>query len=262
MVTYQAPGVYVQEVPSGSRPIEGIGTSVAAFVGFTEKGPRRTRGARHELDAVPGDVRRVHPLVHAAGRVRLLHERRRQLLCHPHRRRGRQDARPPRVARTLPRRRSRCASPRRCRAPRATTSVSRVEDQPAPAPPAPPAGSDGAPAADAPPPPEAPESGGRFRITVRAPGYPPESFEDLSLSRTDPRYVVDVVNAETGGSILIMRRGPAATRCEHRQPRPAGRHVQPHGGAEPVTAVSPSDFQGDVARREGIDGLEVSTTSR
>ena len=39
MVTYQAPGVYVQEVPSGSRPIEGIGTSVAAFVGFTEKGP-------------------------------------------------------------------------------------------------------------------------------------------------------------------------------------------------------------------------------
>ena len=39
MATYQAPGVYVEEVPSGSRPIEAIGTAVAAFVGFTEKGP-------------------------------------------------------------------------------------------------------------------------------------------------------------------------------------------------------------------------------
>src|SRR5689334_17099474 len=37
--TYQAPGVYVEEVPGGSRPIEGVGTSVAAFVGFAEKGP-------------------------------------------------------------------------------------------------------------------------------------------------------------------------------------------------------------------------------
>jgi hypothetical protein len=34
--TYGAPGVYVEEVPSGSMPIEGVGTSVAAFVGFTQ----------------------------------------------------------------------------------------------------------------------------------------------------------------------------------------------------------------------------------
>lgn len=34
--TYGAPGVYVEEVPSGSKPIEGVGTSVAAFVGFTQ----------------------------------------------------------------------------------------------------------------------------------------------------------------------------------------------------------------------------------
>ena len=39
MVSYQAPGVYVEEIPSGSRPIELAGTAVAAFVGFTEKGP-------------------------------------------------------------------------------------------------------------------------------------------------------------------------------------------------------------------------------
>jgi len=36
---YLSPGVYVEEVDKGAKPIEGAGTSVAAFVGFTEKGP-------------------------------------------------------------------------------------------------------------------------------------------------------------------------------------------------------------------------------
>ncbi|MCL1869473.1 MAG: phage tail sheath subtilisin-like domain-containing protein [Promicromonosporaceae bacterium] len=39
MATYLSPGVYVEEVESGSRPIEGVGTSVAAFVGLAAKGP-------------------------------------------------------------------------------------------------------------------------------------------------------------------------------------------------------------------------------
>lgn len=38
MPTYQSPGVYVEEVSSGSRPIEGAGTAVCAFVGFAERG--------------------------------------------------------------------------------------------------------------------------------------------------------------------------------------------------------------------------------
>jgi phage tail sheath protein FI len=37
--SYLAPGVYMEEVSSGSRPIEAVGTAVAAFVGFAEKGP-------------------------------------------------------------------------------------------------------------------------------------------------------------------------------------------------------------------------------
>ncbi|WP_326948725.1 phage tail sheath family protein [Amycolatopsis sp. NBC_01307] len=39
MPSYLAPGVYMEEVASGSRPIEGVGTAVCAFVGFAEKGP-------------------------------------------------------------------------------------------------------------------------------------------------------------------------------------------------------------------------------
>jgi phage tail sheath protein FI len=36
---YLSPGVYIEEVDRGSKPIEGAGTSVAAFAGFAEKGP-------------------------------------------------------------------------------------------------------------------------------------------------------------------------------------------------------------------------------
>ncbi|HEX3786612.1 MAG TPA: phage tail sheath subtilisin-like domain-containing protein [Pseudonocardiaceae bacterium] len=39
MPSYLSPGVYVEEVSSGSRPIEGVGTALCAFVGFTERGP-------------------------------------------------------------------------------------------------------------------------------------------------------------------------------------------------------------------------------
>ena len=39
MPNYLSPGVYVEEVEAGSRPIEGVGTAVAAFVGFAAKGP-------------------------------------------------------------------------------------------------------------------------------------------------------------------------------------------------------------------------------
>lgn len=38
MASYLHPGVYVEEIPSGSKPIEGVGTSTAAFVGYTTKG--------------------------------------------------------------------------------------------------------------------------------------------------------------------------------------------------------------------------------
>jgi phage tail sheath protein FI len=39
MPTYLSPGVYVEEIDSGSRPIEGVGTAVAAFVGIAAQGP-------------------------------------------------------------------------------------------------------------------------------------------------------------------------------------------------------------------------------
>src|ERR687896_57990 len=42
MPTYLTPGVYVEEVPSASKPIEGVATSIAAFVGLAPGGPVNT----------------------------------------------------------------------------------------------------------------------------------------------------------------------------------------------------------------------------
>ncbi|HEY3268729.1 MAG TPA: phage tail sheath subtilisin-like domain-containing protein [Armatimonadota bacterium] len=47
-VTLAHPGVYIEEIPSGVRTITGVGTSVAAFVGYTARGP--VNRAQHILD--------------------------------------------------------------------------------------------------------------------------------------------------------------------------------------------------------------------
>ena len=43
--SYLAPGVYVEEVPSGARPIEAVGTSTAAFVGAAPNAEARLNEA-------------------------------------------------------------------------------------------------------------------------------------------------------------------------------------------------------------------------
>ncbi len=42
MPQYLSPGVYVEEIEAGSRPIEGVATSIAAFVGLAKAGPVNT----------------------------------------------------------------------------------------------------------------------------------------------------------------------------------------------------------------------------
>ncbi|HJS23116.1 MAG TPA: phage tail sheath C-terminal domain-containing protein [Pyrinomonadaceae bacterium] len=39
MPEYLAPGVYIEEIQTGPRPIEGVSTSTAGFIGQTERGP-------------------------------------------------------------------------------------------------------------------------------------------------------------------------------------------------------------------------------
>ena len=39
MPEYLAPGVYVEEIDTGPRPIEGVSTSTAGMIGLAERGP-------------------------------------------------------------------------------------------------------------------------------------------------------------------------------------------------------------------------------
>ena len=39
MAEYLSPGVYVEEFDSGGKPMEGVGTSTAGFIGLAERGP-------------------------------------------------------------------------------------------------------------------------------------------------------------------------------------------------------------------------------
>ena len=41
MPEYLTPGVYIEEFEIGARPIEGVSTSTAGFLGQTERGPAR-----------------------------------------------------------------------------------------------------------------------------------------------------------------------------------------------------------------------------
>ena len=114
MPEYLAPGVYVEEVDTGSKPIEGVSTSTTGMVGVTERGPvdvpvlvtgvgEFNRWFGGLLRA--GGLRRP-PLPAARGR-RLLHQRRQARLRHARPRRGR-DRRPRRRSSTaVTRRRSR-----------------------------------------------------------------------------------------------------------------------------------------------------------
>jgi phage tail sheath protein FI len=241
--TYQAPGVYVEEIPSGSRPIEGVGTSVAAFVGFTEKGPvnspiRVTNWTQYQA-TFGGFIRNGYtPLsvygffANGGGNAWVI-------------RVGGDVVSQP-AALALPGRAANAAESLRITSQLAGAEGNEIqveiadEESPAPA--------EGQP-------PEAEE--GRFRITVTAPNRPPEVFEGLSLRRGDARNAVDVVNNRETGSKFIQLEDLAPRGVSVSERRPPPQSYRLGGGSESMTALAPADFIGDVAARSGIEGLEA-----
>ena len=88
MPTYLSPGVYVEETDSGSRPIEGVGTAVAAFVGLAEKGPfNQPTLVSNWTQFTKTFGGFVDGACLARIRIRVLPERRWELLHRPDRRR-------------------------------------------------------------------------------------------------------------------------------------------------------------------------------
>ena len=57
MAEYLSPGVYVEEFESGAKPMEGVGTSTAGFIGVAERGP--VEGVP-QLVTSPADFKRIY----------------------------------------------------------------------------------------------------------------------------------------------------------------------------------------------------------
>lgn len=55
MASYLHPGVYIEEIPSGAKPIEGVSTSVTAFVGEARRGPTGTANLIGKFDDYVND---------------------------------------------------------------------------------------------------------------------------------------------------------------------------------------------------------------
>lgn len=53
MPNYLSPGVYMEEVDRGSKPIEAVGTAVAAFIGYTERAEDERNGEKKSLVGKP-----------------------------------------------------------------------------------------------------------------------------------------------------------------------------------------------------------------
>lgn len=249
--SYQSPGVYVEEVDRGTKPIEGVGTAVAAFIGFTEKAEApSSNGAgaesllnkatlvtnwnqymQHYGGFVPGAFlpQSVYGyFANGGGRCYVVSVGTRGM--------GQEagEGTPAQIA--LP-----------------TTSDKENESLRITARQGGPAGNElGAEIQHQASDEEDTEESDLFVLIIREGNQQAERFEGLTLGSSG-RNVEEVVNAQsTLVQVEILRKtGKLSER------RPAEGSYRLSGGEVKALSVSSADFQGDPARREGIGGLEA-----
>ncbi len=250
--SYQSPGVYVEEVDRGSKPIEGVGTSVAAFIGFTERaeetggngaGPRSLINQAtmvtnwNQYTQKFGEFVEGAFLPHAVygyfanggGRCYVVSVGALGTVEDPSQ-----------------------AKPARAQLP--TTSDASAESLQIEAKQGGPAGNDLSVEIEH----EAPEGDGEaqesdlFTLIVREGRRQAERFDGLTLGSAD-NNVETIVNAKsTLVQVEVLRKtGKLSER------KPAEGTYSLTGGEVTAVTVSAKDFEGDPARREGIGGLEA-----
>jgi len=255
--SYLTPGVYVEEVDKGSKPIEGVGTSVAAFVGFAERGPVNqptfianwTQFTNTFGSFIPGGylahavygffnnggtmcyitrlpLSEADMAVSTAGNDGASRGATRQLPA------GRVE---------LPARAGGAGLEVTARDPGTGGSEITLEVQPPTAP-------EGKPAAD-----------DEFTLVVRQ-GETTERFENVTLRREKKaRNVADVVNAESK-LVRVAEREMAGSPAE-RMPTPGTYPLSiPTGSAMPAerSVIGTNVLIGDASERSGVNGLEVA----
>ena len=263
--SYLAPGVYVEEIAGGSKPIEGVGTSVAGFIGFAEKGPfnaptlitnwtqyRETFG-----DFVDGSylAHSVYGFFNNGGGV-----------CYVARLGGSGNgaaAQPDQ--RLIPSRTGASASLLQVTAlPEAPAGVViEIAAASAEAAPGAEAKADGKGKTEGKAEATAPTSEvgggeGRFTVNVRA-GDTREVFDNVSLKRDDPRFVETVVNqGRTKSKLVQIRLDPSADETALTAPPQLGLFsLEPAPPAVSLESVTPTEYVGDAADRTGLGGFDA-----
>ena len=246
MPEYLSPGVYVEEVNRGARPIEGVGTAMAAFVGLAPAGPANravlitswsqyveTFGALDE-----GGRRNPHMLgtylshaVHAyflngGGR------------CYVARvgagaRAAGSAASPPLPSVQLPSRSSNAVPSLTFTAQSADQRDTQVDVMPSSV-----------------------QEGGEALFTVRVKaGDTEETYENVSLGKRGVKNVVETVNQAS--RLVTVAEAQATGSIADRAPA-AGTYVLKAVETALIPALQSSDFVGDVAVRSGLEGLQVA----
>jgi len=236
MPTYLTPGVYVEEIPSANKPIEGVGTAVAAFVGLAPGGPVNipmrisnwTQFAKIFGDASNPDNGPFMEGSYLAHAVYGFFQNGGSL-CWIVRVGSEENGQAPRAA--LPASTDKSVEALRAIARKGVTDQVSVElsEEPSAA--------------------EPKEGGGTYKLVVDA-GPEHEEFEGLSLKK-GRRNIATVVNAS---SKLITIEETSAALPETRVA--AGTYSLSIPAAD-VEAVDATQFEGDVAKRKGMGGFSA-----
>ena len=243
MPEYLSPGVYIEERDTGTRPIEGVGTAMAAFAGFAPAGPANspvliTNWSQYVDTFGAEDEGRKSPhmpgayLSHAVYGYFLNGGGR----CY--------------VTRISPAAKGNGAS--------APTPQLQLPSRAAGSRPSLQAAARGTPTSEiqievAPPTGEEPGDG-TFTIKVRGGGQE-EVFENVTLARRGGKNVVETVNQQSKLITLTELQSPGS--LAERMPT-LGTLTLKAAEKMSVVPVQPNHFIGDVTERSGLEGLEIA----
>jgi len=235
---YLSPGVYVEEVDRGAKPIEGVGTAVAGFIGYAERGPinRPTFIANWSQfvdtfgDFVDGSylAHTVYGYFHNGGGGCYVM----RLPAGP----GAEEVAVPVAKVALPSRTAAALETLRIEALEPGEAGAEISLEVAPA-------AEGQPE-------------GHFTLIVRR-GRTEEVFENVTLSKAKGvQNVVEVVN-ETSKLVRIAELRTAGSLAERSPAVGTYQLASAEAKALVVTEATPELFVGDAAEREGLEGFQA-----
>ena len=234
---YLSPGVYVEEVDKGAKPIEGVATCVAGFVGFAERGPVNyptfianwTQFTQTFGEFLPGGylAHSVYGYFHNGGSS-----------CYITRLpggNGTEEAGPPKA---------RAALTSGVEPAIETLTITAIEEGEASIEISKPVGED------------VPDD--QFNLRIKC-GSKEETFDNLTFKKGKAiRNVVDVVNKES--KLVQVAEKESTLSIVEKMPAPGTYPLAVSTTTTSLTvkSISPDEFVGNAAERSGIMGLELS----